>query len=147
MKKVVEIDLQLGADYVTRQSLIEEGNVRLSLTPFDIPRSARITWDEGERVLTIEFLYLTPDEPRTTLWINKVIEMSIGKFSYKLYAVRVNNSPTPVEAIDGVIQALENARRRFDVSQPKQRVPYWNYSLAKDFFTKEKNEKLSQLTR
>lgn len=143
--KAIEIELQLGAEYVTRQSLVEEGNVRLSLTPFDIPRSARIVWDEGKRVLTIEFRYLTPDEPREPIPVNPHIEMSIGKFSYKLYSAKITNSQTPVEAIDELIKALENARRKFDVSHPKERVPYWNYSLAKDFLAEEEKGRLSKL--
>ncbi|HEX8071647.1 MAG TPA: hypothetical protein VF546_16975 [Pyrinomonadaceae bacterium] len=142
--KVVEIELELGAEYVTRQSLME-GKTRFSLTPFDIPISARVVWDGDKSVLTIEFRYLTPHEPRKTINVNKDIEMSVGKFSYKLYSARIGNAPTPDDAINGLIQALENARRKFNVSHPKERVPYWNYSLAKDFLAEEEKGQLARL--
>lgn len=145
MQRVIDIDLKLEADYVTRQSVIKEGNVRFSLTPYDIPRSARVIWDDVNHILTIEFLYLTPDEPRRVIRVNDDIELSIGQFSNKLYSARVGNIQTPTNGLDGLISALENARRGFDINRPKDRLTYWNYSLAKDFLSEEENRRLASL--
>ena len=137
MKHVLDIDLHLGAGYVTRQSITIDDNVRLSLTPFDIPRSARITWDELSKLLTIDFQYLTPDEPKKLVKINRDIEMSIGKFSYKLYSAIVARTDSALGAADKLSAALEQARAKLDVQKPQQRIPYWNYSLAQDFLSSE----------
>jgi hypothetical protein len=143
MKHILDLEMDLGAGYVNRQSVTID-NVRLSLTPFDIPRSARVTWDEQCKSLTIEFQYLTPDEPKGAVRVNRDVEMSTGKFSHKFYGAIVSHANSVIEATHKLTAALEEIRRRFDVQKPQQRIPYWNYSLARDFLSFEE-QRLSTL--
>ncbi len=145
MKRAVDIEIQLGEDYVTRQSIELDNAGHETLSPFDIPRHARIWYDEPHKRLHLEFKYLTPDEPKEQLHMNRVV-LNIGKISKKFYSLSVSDVDPGVPqfkaAFDEIIRVFQTRKELYDVKSLKERMPYWNFSLARDFVASKENDLL-----
>ena len=144
MKTLLEIEITPSR---TPSPVINvESNIRASLSPFDMPRSAKFLYGRVSKRLDIEFSYLTQDEPKETIRLNYDLYLEVGKFSKKLYAARVHNLQNEINdsgdmlpIIDSIVSALETVKSKFDIHRPTDRVPYLNYSMMEKFLSFEKD--------
>jgi hypothetical protein len=148
MKQPMEIEIQIGEEYVTRQAIELENAGHERLSPYDIPRYARIWHDVRESRLHLEFRYLTPDEPKEE-FKNDRISLKLGRMSKKFYSLSVSNvGPTFEEfktALEEIVAVFRKNREQFNVKSIKERMPYWNFSLAGDFVASKENDLLIEL--
>lgn len=114
------------------------------LSPFDMPISLEMLYKEADSFFQGRFVYLTPNEPKRIIELaDKNVHCEVGKFSNKLYAIKVFNverdglSGIPAR-LDGVLDAL---LRELDLKKPADQVPFMNFSFAKAFLAE--NRRLS----
>lgn len=145
MRRPLDIEIRIGEDYVQRQSIELDNAGHETLSPYDTPRHARVWYDDGHRRLHVEFKYLTPDEPKEQFTVNRIV-LNVGKMSKKFYSLTVSNVDPRANdmkaAFDEIIQVFQSRKDQYDVRQVKERMPHWNFSLARDFLASKEADLL-----
>lgn len=137
-----EREIPAGADYVTRQFL-EENKNRIRLSPYDIPRAASFSYNAKKKEFQIEFEYpLTPEETTTERELDG-ISIEFGDNTGKLYSASASDV-TEKQGFAEIESALGQAMDEYDTAQPQDKVPYLNFSLAKDFLASEEDAALGE---
>jgi len=74
--------------------------IRVGLSPYDIPEGVRGYYDKASGRLVIEFKYLDGDEPKEDVVDqNEEVSLLVGKHSNCLYEIRVNVDKIKAETV------------------------------------------------
>lgn len=137
-----EREIALSADYVTGQFL-EENKNRVRLSSYDIPRVATFSYNEESKEFQVEFAYpLTPNEPTTERERDGIL-IEFGNNSGKLYTASASDV-TEAEGFAEIESVLEKAIGEYNTEEPRSKVPYLNFSLARDFLASQEKDLLEQ---
>ncbi len=129
--------IPVSGDYAKKHKIQFHG-ITHQVSPFDIPLYAIARYDEEKMVYSIEFVYLTPDEPKEEQIIDHYTKIFVGKNSKKLYLIKVDgctrdNIPALnihiIQEVEKLIPSEENL---------KDLVKKMNYQIIKDFLENEK---------
>lgn len=86
---IKKIDLD-SAQYNQIQDVKVGGvTIRGSLSPYDVPRQAAVTYDDATKEYRIFLQYLTPDEPTKVRELSNGIAVFLGQNSGKLYQILI----------------------------------------------------------
>ena len=132
-----------GEKYNQLQELTIRGvKIKGSLSPYDIPRQATVSYDEKEREYKIHFIYLTPDEPKSEKKASAEISLFLGQSSGKLYDIVIrgqapgNLRNIQVELISKIADLAQETERKTPLNYRKE----LNLLVAKKFL--EENQEL-----
>jgi hypothetical protein len=116
-----------------RKAIIRGKEVDLFVSPYDIPKAMRATFDEKETTLIIEFKYLN-DEPTELRKHNEDITYVFGKISHRIHGIRFNvgklfneKSSREITVLDKFRSALNELADKSGLNDAKD-----NYEVAKD---------------
>ena len=87
LKKEVTLDTSKYNEI--REICIQGVKVKGSLSPYDLPRQADISYNDSSKEYKIHFVYLTPDEPKSEQKVSQIISLFLGQSSGKLYDIVV----------------------------------------------------------
>lgn len=133
----IEKEITVGPSYLNRQPLFSEESVRGTLSPYDIPIKAVIRFDSPKKLLAIEFVYMTPNEPKQQIKSVDDVTLETGKYSGKLYSIMVHkiHKHGLAAALIEVGLAVDQAQRKFQISRPVDQAPLLNLSFVKDILS------------
>ena len=84
-----------GSAFIRKSQSVEpafaerEGELTVSLSPYDVPEAMRGRPDEGGRCFIIDFKYLTPSEPIAEAETDTdLVKIYLGKNSGRIYSIR-----------------------------------------------------------
>lgn len=116
---------------------------KFSLSPYDVPQYARVSYDKEKHILSIEFKYLTPDEPRHFVAPTDKISFEIGKSSGKIYKIKLEKIESGSKISKITIEMIEKEVDEFIEKIPskdeRNEVQILNFGLAKDILKYEKD--------
>jgi hypothetical protein len=96
---------------VERVETIRGVEVKVFLSPYDVPEAVRGTYDKTIKRFVIEFQYIS-DEPLKRQFYDKYVDLKIGKNSRRLYAIEIDVDAlkaTSIEVQMGIRQEVANA--------------------------------------
>lgn len=77
----------LRDEVVKRKIKVRGQNVVVYYAPYEIPEAMRLLFDEEQKQITLEFRYVSEDEPRRTVTLSKTGSMKVGKITGRIYEV------------------------------------------------------------
>ncbi len=135
------IEINWNNSQTQRNETIHGVNVKMFVSPYDIPKAVRGFIDENYFV--IEFKYLN-DEATTEKEHNASVVYKFGKFSHRLYAIKFDVSLFEKESgnlnitkFDRIANALTNLINEKNTNQKD------NYVMARDAFRANQSELLA----
>jgi hypothetical protein len=135
MEKTKNITLEPKRYNVRKEIMVRGVKVDGSLSPYDIPRQAKISHDEFARIFKIHFVYLTPDEPTSEQKLSPDISVFLGQSSGKLYDIQVREQDVanlPNIKLELVAQ-IGNLATASEASTPPNYIKELNLLVAKKF--------------
>ncbi len=131
--------VEVKGEYAEGHEITFRG-VKGTLSPYDIPEVAIVTYDENTKVFAIEFKYLTPDEPKQLAESRDDIKIYTGKLSGKLYKIEIlnqdkENLPKMKVEIVAVVDGLISRKKKEEWSKFVEQL---NFAVVRDFLSKEK---------
>ncbi len=142
MEKTKRIILQADKYNLLKEITIQGVTVKGSLSPYDIPRQATVSYDQLAKEYKIHFDYLTPEEPKIENKASAEISLFLGQSSGKLYDILVCGQEPgslmeiKLELIAKVTDLAEETER----STPPNYTKELNLLVAKKFL--EENQEL-----
>jgi hypothetical protein len=142
--------IQLDASRFDRAQLktIRGVEVKVFLSPYDVPEALRGAYDEELKRFVIEFQYIS-DEPLKRRTYDQYVTTRLGRNSNRLYAIEidvdamrvetVNLSVLVQEKVDGVLAGL--IREPIDVRR------IGNYQLAQQAISNEHDQLFSRFSQ
>lgn len=132
----VNIDPEYAANH---DVVVEAQKLRASLSPYDIPYSATASYNEDEKIYSIDLHYLTPNEPTVVKEAQEDVYIVAGKTSGKVYGIRIHNQEKenlPQVQID-ISSAVDSMMEETQGSEPSNRNMH--YALVKDVVQHEED--------
>jgi hypothetical protein len=124
-----------GSAFIRKSQSVEpafaerEGELTVSLSPYDVPEAMRGRPDEGGRCFIIDFKYLTPSEPIAEAETDTdLVKIYLGKNSGRIYSIRActdegQRNVFSVQLESNVQNALEKLEQEASLDfGPRQRV-------------------------
>ena len=143
MNRIKEKELKINKKYWSKGILIE-GVIQGQLSPYDVPRKVKATYDEKEKTFSLKFDYLTSREPTTIEHSSDKIKLHIGKISGKLYEVNIH-CPSKEDRPDiiqvKVTSALDNLIEDSEKKDPSRLVQKENLSATRNYLKEESDIK------
>ena len=142
MEKTKSINFDPVKYNVLKEISVRGVKVNGSLSPYDIPRQAKVSYDELSKVFKIHFVYLTPDEPKSEKRASPDIALFFGQSSGKLYDIHVHKQDQ-ANLLDIKIQLVAKIGDLADESEkstPPNYIKELNLLVAKKFL--EENTEL-----
>ncbi len=144
MNRIKEKELKINKQYWSKKIVIE-GVVQGQLSPYDVPRKAKATYDDKKKILSIKFDYLTSREP-TILQSTSEEEINLhtGKISGKLYEVEIycpSEAHLPDVIKVKITSALDRLIEDSERKEPSRLVQKENLSATRDFLKEEPDVK------
>ena len=146
MEKTKNINLESAKYNVLKEIIVRGVKMRGSLSPYDIPRQAKVSYDAFAKVFKIHFVYLTPDEPTTEKKTSPDISLFLGRSSGKLYDIRVQGQE-PADLFNIKVQLVAqigHLAMESETSNPPNYIKELNLLVAKKFL--EENSELYSIT-
>lgn len=146
MEKIKNIDLEPAKYNVSKEFVIRGVKLNGSLSPYDIPRQAKVSYDARERLFKIHFVYLTPDEPTKELKTSSDISLYLGQSSGKLYDIYVRGqAPENLLSIRlQLVSQLHDLAAESEVSNPPNYIKELNLLAAEKFL--DENHEVYEVT-
>ena len=133
----IEKEIPVSPNYANRQQAFIEESVHGSLSPYDIPNRIMVRYDSKHNWLTIQFKYMTPNEPQERIRSVDDVFLDTGKFTGKLYTAQVKNvrkGGVPA-ALDEVRLALQKCQRQYRIESPVEKAPLLNFIMLEDLLS------------
>jgi hypothetical protein len=145
MEITKKINLEAGKYNILKDIIVNGVKVKGSLSPYDIPRQATVSYDRLGREYRIHFAYLTPDEPKKQTKISPEIWLFMGQSSGKLYdiVIRKQEQESIREIILRLIAKIDDLAQETERSTPPNYIKELNLLVAKKFL--EENQDLYSL--
>jgi len=142
MEKTRKINLEAARYNLLKGITIRGVKVQGSLSPYDIPREAAVSYDEMAREYKIHFVYLTPDEPKSERKASPEISLFLGQTSGKLYdiVVRRQELGSLFKIRLELIAKISDLAQETEKSTPPNYIKELNLLVAKKFL--EENQEL-----
>lgn len=145
MSDWIRIDPSLSSEAIAPE---QEGvQINLIMSPFDVPRFMRGSFDAASRRFIIEFKYIG-EEPIKRQESDKNITLRVGKHSGRLYGIEVNVEELGVNAVQlrvhipkVIDNAIDKQIQRLEMSERPQRLNRRaNFEVAKRALSEAKDE-------
>ena len=116
MKDWIRLDpIELNPGEITDIQGIE---VRMALSPYDVPDAVRGGYNEKSKRFVIQFEYLTDEKKDLRKTGDEHIQVKVGKNSERIYEIEINTKALDVHMVSLVLTVLDemashqNERRR-----------------------------------
>ncbi len=134
-----ENELEIRIEYKAKAITIH-GVAQGYLSPYDVPRKAKATYQNKKKLFSIKFDYLTPNEPKDEkIYGGGITTLYIGKTSGKLYGIniRCESKEQLPELVSIQVTPVLGKLIADSENNPSRLVAHENLSTTKAFLEEE----------
>lgn len=139
MSNIKENELEIKIKYPSKMIIIH-GEAQGYLSPYDVPRKAKVSFNNEKNLFSIDFDYLTPNEPRDKkTYGGGVTTLYFGKTSGKLYSINIHcqSKEQLPELVSIEVTPVLGELIADSKDNPNRLVEYENLSTTKAFLEEE----------